>query len=86
MKDVKFTVEIIDNTLGKGRKTWGDVDPATGKVTGSYGNKYVAGIHENDSKITEENGYTNIITLPKGCSPGAYIAMRRKQIARENGE
>ena len=85
-KNVKFTVEVIDNTMGKGKKVWGDVNPATGKIEGNYGSKSTGAIHEKDSQITEENGYTNIITLPVGCSPEAYIDMRRKQIAKENGE
>tara|TARA_R110000796_G_scaffold27712_9_gene76241 strand:+ start:4827 stop:5093 length:267 start_codon:yes stop_codon:yes gene_type:complete len=85
-KNVKFKVEVIDNSLGKGRKSWGDIDPASGKVTGSYGDKHSAGIHERDSEITEANGYTNIVTLPKGCSPNAYISMRMKEIEKENGE
>lgn len=84
MKKVKFTVEVIDNTMGKGRKRWGDVNPATGKVEGDYGSKHTGAIHENDSIITEANGYTNIVTLPMGCSPDAYISMRMKQIEREN--
>ena len=79
---VKFKVEVIEPR--NRTKEWGDVDPATGKVTGSYGESI--GIQAEDSKITEANGYTNIVTLPKGCSPMAYIAMREKQIEMENSK
>jgi len=77
---VKFTVECIDNTEGKGKKVWGDINPATGKIEGDYGSKNRGSIHERDSKITEEKGYTNIVTLPKGMSLMAYIEMRQKEI------
>jgi len=83
MKDVKFTVEVIDNQTGNGRRVWGDIDPASGKILGNYGSKSTGSIHEKDSKITEANGYTNIVTLPKGSSPMAYIEMRMKEIENE---
>ena len=76
---IKFKVEVLKPR--KRSKSWGDVDPATGKVNGSYGNEI--GIDEKDSEITEENGYTNIITLPAGVSPMAYIEMRQRQIKNE---
>tara|TARA_R110000851_G_scaffold71614_3_gene159200 strand:+ start:2986 stop:3276 length:291 start_codon:yes stop_codon:yes gene_type:complete len=76
---VIFRVEVLKPRTRS--KSWGDVDPATGKTTGSYGNEI--GIEEKDSKITKENGYINIVTLPAGCSPGAYIEMRQKQIKNE---
>ena len=76
---VKFKVEVIKpRNRGKG---WGDVNPATGKVEGNYGSEI--GIDEKDSQITEANGYKNIVTLPAGVSPMAYIEMRQKQIADE---
>lgn len=76
---VKFKVEVLKPR--NRTKQWGDVNPATGQVEGSYGEEI--GIDEKDSQITEENGYTNIVILPPGMSPGAYIEMREKQI-REN--
>jgi hypothetical protein len=54
----KFCVEPIDN--GGNQRLWGDVDPATKKLTGSYGDKHRGAIDEEDSIITEENGFTNI--------------------------
>tara|TARA_R110000772_G_scaffold17946_3_gene50013 strand:+ start:153673 stop:153924 length:252 start_codon:yes stop_codon:yes gene_type:complete len=81
MKKVKFTVEVIEPRIRP--KGWGDIDPATGQVTGTYGK--AIGIQEHESEITEENGYTNIITLPPGMSPEGYIDMRIKEINKENG-
>ena len=52
----KFCVEPIHN--GGNQRLWGDVDPATKKLTGSYGDG--GAIREEDSIITEENGFTNI--------------------------
>jgi hypothetical protein len=68
-----FCVEPIDNTLGNGRKKWGDIDPATKKVTGSYGDKNIGAIHEDESIITKENGYDEIYELEPGVSPDSFI-------------
>jgi len=68
-----FCVEPIDNTLGKGRKNWGDVNPSTKEVEGNYGDKHLGAIHEDDTVITEENGFKNIINLEPGVSPDDYI-------------
>ncbi|MCB1711821.1 MAG: hypothetical protein KDH96_04895 [Candidatus Riesia sp.] len=81
---VKFKVEVIDNTQGKGKRKWGDINPATGKVEGSYGAG--GGIREEDSEITEENGYSNIVILPVGTSPHAYIEARMKEIEQNNSK
>lgn len=55
-----FCVEPIDNTVGKGKRKWGDINPATSKVEGSYGDKFLGAVHEDDSIITKENGFKNI--------------------------
>jgi len=68
-----FCVEPIDNTLGKSRENWGDLNPATGKIEGNYGDKYLGAIHEDDTIITEENGFKNIINLKPGENPEDYI-------------
>jgi|GEM_PF-835584 len=66
--------------LDAGSRTgWGDLNPATGKVEGSYGGKYKGAIHPSESLITEENGFKNIITLPPGTSPEGYINMIDEQ-------
>lgn len=61
----KYFVEPI----GDPHRTWGDMDPATKKVTGNYGNKYKGSIKKEESLITEENGFINIKTLEPGTSP-----------------
>jgi hypothetical protein len=59
--------------MGKPHTNWGDLNPATGKVEGSYGEKYRGSIDEKDSLVTEENGFKNITILKPGMSPAAYI-------------
>ena len=68
----RYVIEVIDNSRGKG-SNWGDLDPATKKVTGSYGNKHIGSIHEDDSIITKENGFDEIYTLGPGESPYSFI-------------
>lgn len=65
----KFCVEPI----GDAHETWGDLDPVTKKMTGSYGEKYPGSIEKEDSIITEKNGFKNITTLGAGESPQSYI-------------
>lgn len=55
-----FCIEPIDNSQGKGRERFGNINPATGKIEGKYGDKYIGSIHEDDSIITEGNGFKNI--------------------------
>ena len=59
--------------IGNPRTKWGDVDVATKKTTGSYGDKYRGSIDEKDSVITEENGFINIRLYDKGISPLAMV-------------
>ncbi len=65
----KFCVEPI----GDNHEAWGDVDPVTKKMTGSYGEKYQGSINKNESIITEENGFKNIVVLEPGMSPQSYV-------------
>jgi hypothetical protein len=67
-----FIEPIMPNATYKG-KGWGDVDPASGKVTGGYGNKHRGAITEDESVITKENGFKNIFNLPAGVSPYSFI-------------
>ncbi|MGJ8591541.1 MAG: hypothetical protein ACSHXF_03285 [Aquaticitalea sp.] len=64
---ITYFVEVIDN--GKPDKLWGDIDPATKKLTGDYGNKNAGAVKESDSLITESNGFINIETF-KGSPMG----------------
>ena len=71
-----YYIEPLDTGT---RRKFGDINPATGKVEGSYGEKYRGAIHPSDSLITEENGFKNIVILPPGMSPHAYIDMVDEQ-------
>lgn len=54
----KYYVEYIHP---RGHKVnWGDVDVASGKLTGNYGNKSMGTISEEESVITKENGFDEI--------------------------
>lgn len=53
----KYFIEAIGSGYNE---VWGDVDPATKKMTGSYGDKYTGSVRPEQSLITEENGFKNI--------------------------
>ena len=65
-----YFVEAID---GDERTNWGDVDPVTKKMTGSYGDKYKGSIRKEESMITKENGFDKIHILGVGESQLDYI-------------
>lgn len=67
---------FIEPLLGKHTPVWGDMDPATKKLSGSYGKKYTGAVEPKDSLITEDNGFKNIETLGIGISPMAAIELR----------
>lgn len=62
----KYYVEPIG-----GHSDWGDINPATKKVEGDYGEK--------ESMITPENGFVLIETLEPGVSPLSVIEERDKR-------
>jgi hypothetical protein len=66
----KFCVEPL---LDGEHTNWGDLNPATKKVEGSYGEKYIGAIDRKDTIITEENGFKNIVELKPGESPMDFI-------------
>lgn len=47
--------------IGTGHTEWGDLNPATGKIEGSYGDKHPGCVKKSESIITEENGFKNIV-------------------------
>lgn len=53
----RYYVEYI----GKNHTNWGDLNPATGKIEGNYGNKSRGTIDSQDSMITAENGFEKIV-------------------------
>jgi len=65
-----YYIEPIDSNT---RSDWGDLDPVTKKMTGSYGTKYKGSIKPEESMITKENGFDKIYTLEPGESPLSYI-------------
>jgi hypothetical protein len=65
-----YYVETID---GDEKTYWGDLDPATKKMSGDYGVKYKGSIKEEESLITKENGFEKIHILKVGESPLDYI-------------
>jgi len=66
----KYFVEPIES---EHTPRWGDLNPATGKVEGSYGSKYTGGIKEKESLITKENGFEKIHYSGVGSSPFSVI-------------
>ncbi len=69
---ITYFVEPIDH--GKPDKLWGDLDPATKKLTGDYGNVRRGAVTKEESLILSKNGFKNISTF-KG-SPLAEIDRR----------
>ena len=65
----RYYIEAIEGKTVK----WGDLNPATGKVEGNYGQKYRGAVSKNDSLITEDNGFDVVHTLEPGTSPANYI-------------
>lgn len=69
----KYYVEPI----GNGHPAdWGDINPATKKVEGDYGQKYTGCVSEKESLITPENGFKLIETLGAGMSPLSVVYQR----------
>ena len=62
---------------------WGDIDPATKKVTGDYGEKYSGCISEKESLITSENGFKVIEVLEAGISPLSVIYQRDMEYIKQ---
>lgn len=70
----KYYIEPIGNT----HTSFGDINPATKKVEGSYGEKFRGSIDSEESLLTEDNGFKSPVSLPAGVSPYAYIEMLEK--------
>lgn len=66
----KYYVEPIETAH---TPVWGDVNPATGKIEGSYGDKNPGGVKEKESLITKENGFDKIHYAGVGASPLSLI-------------
>ena len=80
VKSIKTGKKYFVETIGNAHPAdWGDLDPATKKMTGSYGDRYEGCIPEKDSIITEDNGFEKITTLPAGVSPFDEIDRRDRE-------
>lgn len=56
--------------IGDSHIQWGSINPGTKILMHKKGDgKYKGSIEENESLITEENGFTKITMLEKGVSP-----------------
>ena len=78
----KYFVEPIGNTHAA---DWGDLDPATKKMTGSYGERYEGCVTEKESLITKENGFEKIEWLDAGVSPLSVIDARDREYQKQMG-
>ena len=71
----RFIVKSLP--IGNGHPAdWGDINPATKKVEGDYGQKYTGCVSEKESLITPENGFRLIETLEAGMSPLSVVYQR----------
>lgn len=74
----KYFVEPLDGPPVQ----WGDLNPATKKIEGSYGQKYKGSIKPEESLITKENGFDDIVILGAGESP--FSEIHRRDLAYQN--
>lgn len=79
-----FCVEPIGDHPDNLRSQWGDVNPVTKKVEGTYGNKHKGAIKMKDSIIKKENGFeTDGIFLGVGTSPEGYVTELEQEFLRK---
>jgi len=76
VKSKRTGITYAVEPTGTVRTDWGSYNPSTGNVENKKGTgKYRGSIDEEDTLITEDNDFKNIITLEPGTSPLAYISM-----------
>ena len=78
----KYYVEYIEPR--NWRTSWGDVNPATKQVEGNYGDKFKGAIRAEESVITKENGFNEIVE-GNGGSPYHTIHLMHEKWKKENG-
>ena len=81
----EYFIEAIDNSTSY-HKIWGDVDPVTKSMQGTYGKKYKGSVSEDESLITKENGFDNILYTGVGGSPYSLIKELDKKAEEEEDE
>lgn len=79
-----YCVELIEPRTKDKNAKFGDIDPATKKITGSYGKKHKGAIKAEESMITKENGFEKIVEGPGGSYDWTVMQMHEKW-KRENG-
>jgi hypothetical protein len=85
--DRTFVIEPIEDHPDSVRTDWGDINPATKSMEGSYGNKNKGSIKDKESIITKENGFDKIQYLRVGESPLGYIEqLEREYLAKQKNE
>lgn len=75
IKSLKTNKTYYIEPIGDKRSAdWGSYNPSTGDIEHKKGyDKYSGCINENESLITEENGFTNITYSGIGVSPFSVI-------------
>ena len=72
----KYYVEVIGNGRGG---DWGSYNPATGNIEHKKGDgKFTGSVKPEDSVITEENGFKNIVFISGGSPYGCIEQMDAK--------
>ena len=79
----KFVVEPIDNS--QHAADWGDINPATKKIEGHYGEKHIGSIKEEDSIITKENGFDKCVYFTGSPEEGIrkFLELEEKEKNKE---
>lgn len=77
----KTGVEYFIEPIGSGRPAdWGSYNPSTGNIENKKGHgKYTGSVKIEESIITEENGFENVVLLGIGESPEGEITRRDEE-------
>ena len=81
-----YMVEFISHRNKNPNNRFGDIDPATKKITGSYGKKYTGSIKEEESVLTEENGFFDTKIIPGGSYMWSVMQKHEEWIAEESAK
>ncbi len=79
VKSYKTGKTYAIEAIGNPRTNFGDINTSTKEVEKSYGDKYKGSINKEESLITRENGFTNIVETVIGESPYSVIDKLDKQ-------
>lgn len=76
VKSLETGATYFVESMGRQHTQWSDLNPATGKIEGGYGDKYKGSITESESMITPENGFEDIKKLDNWSQLMAEIERR----------